>query len=317
MTAIRLGVSQCLLGERVRYDGQHKRDAFITDTLGPLVEFVPVCPEVECGLPVPREAMRLVADHEGDAPRLLTTRSGRDVTSMMTSWIPKRLDALEKEGLCGFIFKAKSPSSGMERVKIYNSKGGLAGHGAGLFAQAFMQRFPLLPVEEEGRLHDPRIRENFVVRIFTLKRYRDQTQGSRSLRPLMTFHATHKYLLMAHSPESVRAMGRLLAESQKRTVRQVTSKYEELLLKTLSHKNTIARHANVLQHMLGYFRDQLSADEKQEFLELMDAYRQGNVPLIAPITMLRHYIRKYQQPYLADQAYLYPHPLEMQLRNHA
>lgn len=312
---IRLGVSRCLLGDPVRYDGQHKRDAFVVDTLGPLVEFVPVCPEVECGLGVPREAMRLIGTPE--TPRLVTIRSGRDLTEQMHDWIAPRLEALEKEYLCGFIFKARSPSSGMERVKIYNEKGGVTGYGAGLFARAFMDRFPLLPVEEEGRLNDPQLRDNFVERIFTLKRYRDAVLGARTLKPLMTFHAAHKYLLMAHHPESVRAMGRLLAESQPRAIRATTAAYEALLLHALQRLTTPLRYINVLQHMAGHLKAQLTADEKLEFADLLEDYRKGDIPLIAPLVMLRHYVRKYAEPYLATQTVLYPHPLEMRLRNHA
>lgn len=312
---IRLGVSRCLLGDPVRYDGQHKRDAFIVDTLGPLVDFVPVCPEVECGLGVPREAMRLTGTPE--APHLITIRTGRDLTGQMQTWLKPRLDELAKEELCGFIFKARSPSSGMERVKIYNEKGGVTGYGAGLFARAFMDRFPLLPVEEEGRLNDPLLRDNFVERIFTLKRYRDAVAGARTLKPLMTFHAAHKYLLMAHHPESVRAMGRLLAESKPRAIRETTAAYEALLLGALKRQTTPLRYINVLQHMEGHLKKQLTADEKQEFAEMLDAYRAGDIPLIAPIVMLRHYVRKYAEPYLATQTVLYPHPLEMRLRNHA
>jgi len=312
---IRLGVSKCLLGEPVRYDGQHKRDTFVVDTLGPLVDFVPVCPEVECGLGVPREAMRLIGTKEN--PRLVTIRSGQDITPRMQDWIKPRLDQLAKENLCGYIFKARSPSSGMERVKIYNEKGGVVGYGAGLFAAAFMARFPLLPVEEEGRLNDPLLRDNFVERIFTLRRYRDAVAGARTLKPLMTFHATHKYLLMAHQPARVRAMGQLLAGSAPRAIRETTAAYEDMLLDTLKTKTTTVRYVNVLQHMIGYLKQQLTADEKQEFAELLDDYRRDDVPLIAPIVMLRHYVRKYNEPYLATQAVLYPHPLELRLRNHA
>ncbi len=315
MNKIRIGVSRCLLGDNVRYDGQHKRDAFITETLGPLVDYVPVCPEVDCGLSVPREAMRLVGTMA--APRLMTIRSGHDLTAQMKRWIAQRLNALAQEELCGFIFKARSPSSGMERVKIYNAKGGVAGYGSGLFAKAFMERFPLLPVEEEGRLHDPSLRENFVERIFTLKRYRERIRNARSLKPLMDFHADHKYLLMAHSPERVRSMGRLLAESKPSSAKDIIKTYEQQLLETLQLHTSIARHINVLQHITGYLKNELTADEKQEFSDILEEYRNGNLPLVAPVVMIRHYVRKYSQPYLNTQVYLYPHPLEMQLRNHA
>ena len=291
MEKIRLGVSQCLLGDRVRYDGQHKRDAFITDTLGQWVDYVPVCPEVECGLPVPREAMRLVGPVE--APRLMTQRSERDLTDQMMTWANRRVRELEQEDLCGFIFKARSPSSGMERVKIYNGRGGLSGHGSGLFAGAFMAHFPLLPVEEEGRLNDPVLRENFIERIFTLKRYRDtvRTEGTRSA--LMRFHAANKFLITAHSPKACTAMGRMLAETKGKSFNAIAQTYETELLKHLGLIATVRKHVNVLQHIMGYFKRELDADEKQELLAVIESYRNGQIPLIVPVTLLNHYARKY------------------------
>ena len=314
---IRLGVSACLLGERVRYDGQHKHDRFITDTLGSFVEYVPVCPEVECGLPVPREAMRLVGSLE--SPRLMTQRTGVDLTEQMQSWAAKRIKELEKENLCGFIFKAKSPSSGMERVKVYNGRGGLTGFGSGMFARAFMEHFPLLPVEEEGRLHDPLLRENFIERVFTLQRYRDAITPRISLAGLTAFHAHHKYLLMSHNQEAVRRMGRMLANAKRDGValKDLAAGYEEDLLKTLKLIATPRKHVNVLQHMAGYLKEQLAADEKKELAELLAEFKQGLIPLIVPVTIINHYVRKYQPEYLKDQVYLQPHPLELQLRNHS
>ena len=315
---IRLGVSHCLLGERVRYDGQHKRDSFIVDTLGQYVDFVPVCPEVECGLPVPREAMRLVG--EIDAPRLMTQRTGIDLTEQMLGWANARVEELAGEELCGFIFKAKSPSSGMERVKVYNGNGGMAGRGVGLFARTFMARFPLLPVEEEGRLTDPGLRENFVERIFTLKRYRDampEAGAGRCLRALTEFHATHKYLLMAHDPVAMRAMGRYLAGASELPLSDVVAWYEAELLKAMRKQATLRKQTDCLMHVLGYFKHHLSGDEKLEALELIEQYKGGFLPLIVPITILAHYARKYEVAYLLTQAYLHPHPVELKMRNHA
>ena len=171
MEKIKLGISTCLLGETVRYDGRHKLDRFLMNTLGQYVEYVPVCPEVECGLGVPRESMHLEGDP--DSPRLVTTRTKQDMTDRMVQWARKRVVELEKEDLCGFIFKSNSPSSGMERVRVYNEKGMPVKKGIGIFAGIFMDRFPLLPAEEEGRLHDPELRENFIERIFTLKQWRE------------------------------------------------------------------------------------------------------------------------------------------------
>jgi len=313
-TKIRLGVSACLLGQPVRFDGGHKHDRFITDTLGQYVEFVPVCPEVECGLGVPREVMRLVGDV--DHPRLITTHTHVDLTQRMQEWAQRRVRELEAEDLHGFIFKSDSPSSGMERVKVYNDKGMAVKKGVGLFARAFMDHFPLLPVEEDGRLHDPKLREMFIEAIFTFKRWRETLKAGAGRKELVEFHTRHKLLLLAHSPELYREMGRLVAHLKEEPLAEITTRYQELLLKCLRLKTTGKKNANVLYHLLGYFKQDLSADEKQELLEVIDHYRQGLVPLIVPVTLINHYVRKYQQPYLKEQYYLNPHPLELQLRNH-
>jgi uncharacterized protein YbgA (DUF1722 family)/uncharacterized protein YbbK (DUF523 family) len=293
----------------------HKHDHFLTDTLGKYVDYVPVCPEVEIGLTVPREAMRLVGSP--DAPRLMTRNTGVDYTERMQAWAARRVVELEKDGLCGFIFKAKSPSSGMERVKIYTPKGDPAGSGPGMFARAFMAHFPLLPCEDEARLNDVDIRENFIERIFTLHRYRETIAAERSVRSLTEFHARHKYLLMSHCEKHAREMGLLLANARKQALAQVIDRYETLLLEALARRATVPRHINVLQHMLGFFKDSLSADEKQYLLDVISQYRQGYLPLIVPVTLINHLARKYTVIYLLDQTYLHPHPLELKLRNHA
>lgn len=312
---LKLGVSRCLMGDPVRYDGMHKHDHFLTDTLGMYVEYVSVCPEVEIGLSIPREAMRLVGDPA--APRLKTQKTGIDYTDRMVDWAQQRVRALEQEGLCGFIFKAKSPSSGMERVKVYNEKGVVDGRAPGLFARVFMEHFPLLPVEDEARLNDPGLRENFIERIFALHRYRDMRAADPSVHGLMEFQARHKLLLMAHSDKAMRAMGRLLAQAPRTATNRTAAAYERLLLETLQLESTVSKHVNVLHHMVGYFKALLSADEKQELLALIEDYRKELLPLIVPITLLGHYARKYRVTYLMDQVYLNPHPLELKLRNHA
>jgi uncharacterized protein YbgA (DUF1722 family)/uncharacterized protein YbbK (DUF523 family) len=312
---IRLGISTCLLGEKVRYDGGHKLDHFLVDTLGPFVEYVPVCPEVELGLSIPREALRQVGDPEN--PRLVTSRSGQDLTEAMLVWARQRVRALEGEGLCGFIFKSRSPSSGMERVKVYDARGMAHKTGVGLFARVFMEHFPLLPVEEEGRLHDPLLRENFIEAIFALRRWRQLTAGGQKPGRLVEFHSAHKLLLMAHSTELYRQMGKLVADSGNRATDELFEHYQQLLVRALRLRPTVAKHVNVLMHLLGYFKKELSADEKQEVLEIVGEYRKGNLPLIVPVTLINHFVRKYDQPYLKNQYYLNPHPAELRLRNHA
>jgi uncharacterized protein YbgA (DUF1722 family)/uncharacterized protein YbbK (DUF523 family) len=314
MEKIKLGISTCLLGENVRYDGGHKLDRFLTDTLAQSVEYIPVCPEVECGLGVPRESMHLEGDP--DSPRLVTIRTKRDMTDRMSQWALERVVALEKEDLCGFIFKSDSPSSGMERVKVYNEKGIPVKRGVGIFARIFMQHFPLVPVEDEGRLHDPGLRENFIERIFTLKRWREVLTRKENRGDVVDFHKKHKLLILSHSPRHYQTTGKLVARAKELSLREFYQQYQILLMESLMLKTTPKKNANVLQHMMGYFKEQLSSDEKQELLEVIEVYRKGYTPLIVPITLIQHYVRKYDQPYLKEQIYLNPHPLELQLRNH-
>jgi uncharacterized protein YbgA (DUF1722 family)/uncharacterized protein YbbK (DUF523 family) len=312
---IKIGVSACLLGQPVRFDGSHKHDRYLTGTLGEYLEFVPVCPEVEAGFPVPRETFRLVGDPQN--PRLLTTRTGVDHTERMTAWAEKRVRELEAENLCGFIFKSDSPSSGLERVKVYNDKGMAEKKGVGLFARAFTRHFPLLPVEEEGRLNDAKLRETFIEQIFTLKRWRETLALPPGLKHLVDFHSRHKLLVLAHSPAHATLMGKRVAAGKGRPIREVYADYERLLLEALRLKTTVKKNMNVLQHIMGYFKQQLTADEKQELLEVLDQYGREYVPLIVPVTLLNHYVRKYDEPYLKQQLYLNPHPLVLKLRNHA
>ncbi|PIV23963.1 MAG: DUF1722 domain-containing protein [Deltaproteobacteria bacterium CG_4_8_14_3_um_filter_45_9] len=315
MEKIKLGISACLLGENVRYDGGHKLDRFLTDTLGRYVEYVPVCPEVECGLPIPRESMHLEGDP--DSPRLVTIRTKQDMTDRMVRWAWKRVEELDKEDLCGFIFKSDSPSSGMERIRVYNEKGMPVKKGVGIFAKIFMDHFPLLPVEDEGRLHDPKLRDNFIERIFALKRWREILSKKDSRGNVVDFHTRHKLLILSHSPKHYQMMGKLVAQAKDLSLKQLYQEYQTLLIESLYLKTSPKKNSNVLQHMLGYFKEQLCSDEKKELLEVIDHYREGYIPLVVPITLISHYVRKYDQPYLKKQIYLNPHPLELQLRNHA
>ena len=224
---------------------------------------------------------------------------------------------LEKENLCGFIFKSDSPSSGLERVKVYDPNGIPVKKGVGLFARVFIDHFPLLPVEDEGRLHDPLLRENFIESIFVWKRWREMSEQNRSKGGLVDFHSRHKLLIMAHSPKQYQVLGQWVAQGKGVSLDDLLLQYQEMLSSALRQKPTNKKNANVLQHILGYFKKDLTPDEKQEALEVIENYARGLVPLIVPVTLMNHYVRKYQQPYLRDQYYLNPHPLELQLRNHA
>jgi uncharacterized protein YbgA (DUF1722 family) len=251
-----------------------------------------------------------------EKPRLITFKSKTDRTEEMTRWAIKRVKELEKENLCGFIFKSDSPSSGMIRVKVYNEKGMPEKKGVGMFAQAYMDHFPLIPVEDDGRFHDPAIRENFIERIFTLKRWRDSIAKSPNMATLIDFHTRNKLLFLSHSQKHYRLMGKLVAEGKKLPIKELLDRYVRLMMEALALKTTTKKNINVLQHLMGYFKKELSGDEKQELLEILDQYRRELVPLIVPITLINHYVRKYDQHYLKHQTYLNPHPLELKLRTH-
>ena len=312
---LNLGISSCLLGNQVRFDRGHQHDRFLTDTLGLYANFHPVCPEVECGLPIPREAMRLVGDP--DQPKLIGRKTGKDYTEQMQKWIPARLDELEKLNLDGFIFKRMSPSNGMERVKVYSEKGGMPQHnGVGSFARAFMQRFPNIPVEEDGRLNDPRIRENFIQRIFIHRSWRRVTDENKTAHGIIDFHTHHKYSLFSHSEPIYRGMGKMIAQAGVLTPNELFSDYEDQLMMCLKKPASHNTHTNVMTHIFGYFKKDLDNDEKSEMLEILENYREGNIPRIVPITLLKHYTRKYTKTYLEDQSYLNPHPLKLKLLNH-
>jgi uncharacterized protein YbgA (DUF1722 family)/uncharacterized protein YbbK (DUF523 family) len=314
MGKIPIGISTCLLGENVRYNGGHALDRFLRDTLGKYVEYVPVCPEVECGFGIPRETFRLMGDPK--QPRLVISLTGVDHTDRMEAWARKRVDELQNDDLCGFIFKSDSPSSGMERVKVYDDKGVPRKIGVGVFARVFMEHFPLTPVEEDGRLNDPLLRENFIERIFTYRRYREVMEEKKDVGHFVEFHTRHKLLLMAHSPKHLKQMGNLVAHTKQLSIKEFITQYEKLLMEAMSLKPSTTKHANVLHHIMGYFKKDLSAGEKQELLEVVDEYRKGLIPLIVPVTLMNHYVRKYDEAYLKEQVYLNPHPLELQLRNH-
>jgi len=314
-TPLRLGISRCLLGEEVRYDGGHKRDQFLTDVLGRYVEWVPVCPEVEAGLGTPREAMRLVGNPH--RPKLVTIISKQDHTDVMEMTIEHRLDALDKLDLSGFVFKRGSPSCGLARVRVYTTQGMPSHSGSGLFAHAFGRQFPLIPVEEEGRLYDPSLRENFIERVFAYRRFQDLIQNGITKQRLIRFHTIHKYLLLAHSQQHHGAMGRLVGQAERYGLTTWALKYGEHFMKALSLKATVRKHVNVLHHIVGHFKALLRPQEKVELLEVINDYHRGLTPLIVPLTLVKHYAQVFDVEYIRDQIYLNPHPKELMLRNHA
>jgi uncharacterized protein YbgA (DUF1722 family)/uncharacterized protein YbbK (DUF523 family) len=311
---IRIGISSCLLGHKVRFDGGHKRDTFLTETFGRFVEWVPVCPEVECGFGTPREAMRLVRVEQ--SVRLLTVKSGLDLTPQMERFSRGRVRGLADEDLAGYILKKDSPSCGFERVKVYDRHGTPARSGRGLFAAALVEAFPHLPIEEEGRLSDPRLRDNFVERVFAYWRLRTLFTARWTVGQVMRFHTTHKLLLLAHAPEAYRDIGRLVASARRMSRRDLERRYTEGFMRALAQLATTGRHTNVLQHIAGYFKTRLDAASKRELAETITDYHRGLIPLVVPLTLVRHYVRTFDVVYLAEQQYLHPHPKELMLRNH-
>lgn len=310
---ILVGVSSCLLGEKVRYDGGHQEDKFLTRILNNYVEWVPVCPEVEMGLPVPRENLRLVRK-DGEV-RLIGGRSGNDYTEKMISWSRKKLEHLRQFDLCGYILKKDSPSCGMERVRIYNESGMPDRKGIGVYAEMLMKTFPLLPVEEEGRLNDPVLLENFIERIFAYQRLRENLLSKPSPSGLVKFHTAHKLTLMAHSPVNLKTLGQIVAKAGKENLKKLIDEYSHLFMMTLNIKATPKKHANVLMHLMGYLKNSLNKDDKEECLDLIEQYRLGYVPLVVPLTLIKHHLRKNEVDWLNEQVYLNPYPEELMLRN--
>jgi uncharacterized protein YbgA (DUF1722 family)/uncharacterized protein YbbK (DUF523 family) len=308
---IRLGISTCLLGENVRFDGGHKADEFLIQTLGRYVEWVPVCPEVEIGLGTPRESLRLVGNPE--APRLVAPKSGSDHTEAMQTWARARLEEVAALELHGYVLKKDSPSCGLFRVRVYGAKGVPVRTGQGIFARELVGRFPLLPVEEEGRLNDMRLRENFIERVFAYYRWTQMLGTDATPAELVRFHTAHKLTLLAHSPPHQQEMGRLVSRARDRVI----DTYGRLFMVALGVLGTPKKHASVLHHLMGYLKKMLSSADKAELLELIDEYRRGMVPLVVPLTLLKHHISRHPVPeWVHQQVYLNPYPKEMMLRNH-
>jgi uncharacterized protein YbgA (DUF1722 family)/uncharacterized protein YbbK (DUF523 family) len=311
---IRIGVSACLLGEEVRFDGGHKRDDFLTTVLGPFVEWVPVCPEVEIGLGVPRDTLRLVGDER--TPRLVVQRTGEDLTARMQRFAADRVRDLEALQLDGYVLKRASPSCGLFGVRVYTSGGSSRGTGRGLFADELARRLPMLPFEEEGRLNDAHLRENFIERVFAAARWRAFVARRPRPRDLVALHAAEKFAILAHSPARYGQLGRLVATAGRTLTHEKLDAYGRLLAQARTARATRARHANVLQHLAGFFKRDLAGDERAELAEIITDYRAGLVPLVVPLTLIRHHVRRFGIAYLADQTYLNPHPKELMLRNH-
>lgn len=316
--AVRIGVSTCLLGEEVRHDGSHKRDPYLVETLGRMVEWVSVCPEVEIELGTPREPIRLVRDpNELDGTRLVS-RSGVELSRRMRRYARSRTRGLAKENLSGYIVKKDSPSCGMERVKVWssNDKGVSERNGRGLFTAELLRQFPNMPVEEEGRLHDPTLRENFFERVFAYRSIRDLFSKRWATGTIVRFHTSHKLTLMAHTLPRYRELGRLVADAKTIPRAEFARRYEDEFMTAMKTRATTARHTNVLMHALGHFKTRLEKESRAELLSVIEDYRRQLVPRIVPLTLIRHHARTLDVTYLLGQQYLSPHPKELALLNH-
>lgn len=308
---ILIGISSCLLGEKVRFDGNHKHDHYITDTLGQYFEFVPVCPEVAVGMGIPRPPIRLEGDPEH--PRVVGVKDRNlDFTEQLTHFSREQVPKLPE--ISGYILKSKSPSCGMERVKVYGPAGGLTGQGSGVFARTLMQARPELPVEEEGRLGDPGLRDNFLERVFVYRRWQNLVAGGLTRQRIIEFHTRHKLSLMAHGHENYQRLGQTVATIAERHIEEFAQDYILALMDALTHRATHRRQANVLHHLMGYLKNHLDSDDKAELRDVIEAYRAGRIPLLAPITLLRHHFRKHPDPWVAQQVYLRPEAVENLLR---
>jgi uncharacterized protein YbgA (DUF1722 family)/uncharacterized protein YbbK (DUF523 family) len=313
---IKIGISSCLLGQHVRYDGSHKRDGYITGTLGQYFDFVALCPEVGVGMGIPRPTIHLI--RRDNAIRVVNVKGDEvDHTDALENYINTVIPQLQ--GVCGYILKKNSPSCGMERVKVYNPdkpNQPPERDGVGVFARGLRERFPLLPMEEEGRLCDPVLRENFIARVFIYHRWRLLESFGVTPAGLVDFHADHKYILMAHDQENARQLGQMVAQAgTAEDLQQLADDYIRLLMASLEKRVSRGRHANVLMHLMGYLKADIDALDREELLETIHQYRSGYVPLIVPITLLKHHFRRHPQPYIERQHYLNPHPGELMLRN--
>ncbi|MDJ0842035.1 MAG: DUF523 and DUF1722 domain-containing protein [Acidobacteriota bacterium] len=309
-----IGVSSCLLGEAVRFNGGHSRARFVTDVLDKVFNWVPFCPEMEAGMGTPREAVRLVGDEE--SPRVIGSNTGRDWTVEVRSAAEHFLRLPAARTLHGFILKKKSPSCGMERVPLYKEDGNKKGTSMGVFAAALKKAYPLMPMEEEGRLNDPRLRENFAVRVYAFKAWRDLLSSGVSPARLVEFHARQKMLLIAHHPGQARKLGKLVALAGKEPLSPLVEQYGKGFMACLALSPRMKYHVQVLQRFLGFLKNHLSPSDRSELHDCVEQYRGHLVPLSVPLTLLKHHLRKNPHPWANQQTYLAPFPRQLPLRNY-
>jgi len=308
---ITVGVSSCLLGEKVRYDGGHKNNNYISNTLSQYFNFRAFCPEVNIGLGIPRPTIRLVLQDEQ-----IHCKGTKDENLDVTEKLYQSADeqAHWHANLSGYILKKDSPSCGMERVRLY--KGEMPERiGTGLYTKRLMENFPHLPIEEEGRLGDAVLRENFIQRVFIYHRWQKLITSDLSWKSMTEFHAQHKYIFMSHNQAKAKALGKLLANNTKADVNLLATEYLEAMMLLLKIRASKKNHVNTLQHIQGYLKNYLSQSDKKELVDTIEQYRLGFLPLIVPITLLKHHFMHHPDQYILNSYYLQPHPAELMLLN--
>lgn len=314
LSPIRIGLSACLRGDEVRWNGGHSRQRYLTDTLGQFFEFITACPEIEAGMTVPRPTVRLVS--LGDKIRVVDPKNDIDWTAAMEDHAVQRVGMVDEFQLSGFILKSKSPSCGVSRIKVFAENGMPTYDGRGVFAAELIRRYPRLPIEEEGRLNDPGLRENFVERVFAYHRLRQAFKPRWTVGSIVNFHTNEKLLLRAHHEVTYRQLGKLVAEAKAMPRAAFAAEYQQLFMKGMGYKSTVRKHTNVLEHMLGFLRDTGDALAREQARSAIADYRNGLVPLIVPMTLFSYFAARYDIDYLKRQSYLNPHPKELMLRNH-
>lgn len=313
---IKIGVSSCLIGEKVRWNGDHQKNRYVKDILSKYFEYVPVCPEVEVGMGIPRETVALYGETE--KPKMISQKTKTDWTSKMNRYAKDRIKELADENLCGYIFKSRSPSCGLSRIPVYDEVDkSKARHRSGLFSNLFIKANPLIPTEDEGRLTDPGFRENFIVRVFCFSRLKEELLNRKARsKDIVEFHTRHKFLLLAHSRKHYQALGKIVAEVKDKPWNRVLSSYTLIFMEALILKSTPKKNTDVLMHMMGFLKKNLAKEEKKDIFDAIEDYRNELIPLIVPITLVRHQVKKHNIEYLLNQVYLNPHPKELMLRNH-
>ncbi len=313
---INVGLSACLAGFKVRFDGQHKRSSLCLNELSDHFEFKTFCPEMAAGFGTPRPTMRLVGDPKN--PTLTYTPDNKreqiDLSDRLIGGFKDEIPGFAD--LKGFILMKNSPSCGLERVKVYQENG----HphmepGRGLFADALVKAYPLMPIEEEGRLHDARLYENFVLRVYAYHNFHEEVLKQPSIKALIDFHSSYKYVLMAHSPVHYKSLGRLVAQQNEMDFSELLTQYFKDLMEALAKPATRKNHTNTLQHIIGYVRENTSAEARKNITDTIFRYKDGEIPLVVPLTLLKHYVDQHGSTYIQTQRYLQPYPEKLGLTN--